>query len=207
LRAAILTNKLALLTWKSPPKMPTYSLASVFILEVVGSVHEEEASASSPRKKPWPAISKAAVYAVVAVVVTASAVAGGYVLVRHERGLVISAYTDKDTYSPGENVSVWVEFTNYGFDSVHMVFNTSAMAFFCVHSINGTPVCGIPTISLQVITHKSIGSGETLGYGVIWDQRDEGEQVPHPARYYIVAYAGTAEYGDVVQTSPFLISG
>jgi hypothetical protein len=182
-------------------------LASVFILERAGSVREEEAPASSPRKQSWLAISKATVYAVVAVVVTASVVAGGYVLMRHERGLVISAYTDKETYSPGENVSVWVEFTNYGFDSVHMVFGTSAMAFFGVHSIDGTPVCGIPTISFQAITHKSIGPGETLSYGVRWDQRDEVGLVPHPAIYYIVAYAGTSEYGDVVQTDPFLISG
>ena len=155
----------------------------------------------------WSAHAKMVTYLAVALAVTASAVSAGWAMSHPESGLVFTAHTDKDTYSPGELIKVSVKFTNKGIVPIHLTFGTSAKAYFSVYASNGSYVCGIPVMSLQVITKVTIGPGQSVGYGAPCDQDvvDEanpyGIQVP-PGKYYIVA--GTI--GATARTATFTIS-
>lgn len=157
-----------------------------------------------PRKK------RRAIF-MVAVVIIASMTAAIWILKRSDRGLVFTAFTDKDVYSLDELVNVTVEFKNYGFDSVHLTFMTSAMAGFSVYTSEDIPVCGIPIIAAQVITEVTIKPGQSERFGVHWNQlaldmaTSLEEEVP-PGAYYIVAGTLSVEFHATAHTSTFTIS-
>jgi hypothetical protein len=165
------------------------------------------------RKRPWPIGSKWLVYVVIAFIVSTSAVTAGWAYVRHDRGLDFVAYTDKNDYSSGESIRVWVEFTNYGFDSVNLTFGTSAMAHFSVYTSEDAGVCSIPVIAMMVITEATIRPGESVKFGATWDQlvydanHPLGEQVPYPGAYYILAGTASYEFHATALTATFTISG
>lgn len=147
-----------------------------------------------------------------AVVVIASMTAAIWILERSDRGLVFTAFTDNDAYSAGESITAIVEFKNYGFDSVHLTFGTSAMASFGVYTSEGIHVCGIALTELMLIYEVTIKPGQLERYGANWDQlaydRYTGlwEQVP-PGSYYICAKTLCKEFNATAQTSLFTISG
>lgn len=147
-----------------------------------------------------------------AVVVIASMTAAIWILERSDRGLVFTAFADKDAYSSEEWIGASVRFKNYGFDSVHLTFGSSAMASFSVYTSEGVPVCSILIDSLQVITEVTIKPGQSKEYGIRWNQlaygtgTGFGEPVPS-GTYYIVAGTCSWEFHATAFTSPFTISG
>ena len=146
-----------------------------------------------------------------AVVIIASMTAAIWILERSNRGLVFTAFTDKDAYTPEEWIGASVRFKNYGFDSVHLTFGSSAMASFSVYTSEGVPVCSIPVIALMWITEVTIKPGQSEEFGIRWDQLTYdtgtgfGEPVPSGA-YYIVAETGCWEFHATASTSTFTIS-
>ncbi len=165
----------------------------------------------SQRRRPWLLNSRWFVYVAITLIVLASAAAVGWAYIRYDRGLAFTAFTDKDVYSLDELVDVTVEFKNYGFDSVHLTFGTSAMAGFSVYTSEDVLVCGIPIIALQVITEVTIKPGQSERFGIHWNQlamdatTSLEEKVP-PGAYYIVAGTLSMEFHATAHTSTFTIS-
>ena len=170
-------------------------------------------SAEPSKKRHLLKSTRARIYIVVAVLVSASVVTVGWELVRQERGLVFSTSTDEREYSPGEQIRVSAEFTNFGFDSVVLTFNTSQMASFSVYASDGSLVGGIPMLSLQVITEKTVRPGHSVEFGVTWDQivfgpdAPTGAPVPFPDSYYIIAHAMSIGFQGTAHTEVFTITG
>ena len=147
-----------------------------------------------------------------AVVIIASMTAAIWILERSNRGLVFTAFTEKDAYTLEEWIGASVRFKNYGFDSVHLTFASSAMASFSLYTSKGVSVCNIPIIALQVITEVTIKPGQSEEFGIRWNQlaydtgTGFGEHVP-PGTYYIVAGTLSREFHATALTSTFAISG
>jgi hypothetical protein len=158
-----------------------------------------------PRKK------KLAIF-MAAVVIIASTTAAVWILERSYRGLVFTAFTDKDAYSLEECVNVSARYKNFGFDSVHLTFGTSALASFSVYTSEGVHVCSILITAMMVITEVTIKPGQSEEFRIRWNQLDYetgtgfGEQVP-PGTYYIVAGTRSSEFHATALTSAFTISG
>lgn len=170
----------------------------------------EEVDPGKIQKKPWPLSSRWFIYVIVILMVSASAATAGWAYLRHDCGLVFTAFTDKDVYSSDEWINASVEFKNYGFDSVHLTFMTSAMAGFSVYTSEGVPVCGILIHALQVITEVTIRPGQSEGFGVSWNQfaydtTGSMEQIPE-GTYYIAASTLSKEFHATAITSTFTIS-
>ena len=167
---------------------------------------EAESQAKTQKRRPRHVGPRWLVYVAISLVILASAAAAGWAYIRHDRGLVFTAFTDKDVYSSDEWVNVTAEFRNYGFDSVHLTFGTDAMASYSVYTSEDIPVCSIPIIALQVITEVTIKPGQSEEFWIRWDQRTSyGEHVP-PGTYYIVAGTLSWEFHATASTSTFTIS-
>ena len=173
---------------------------------------EAESQAMQQKRKLRQVNSRWLVYVVISLIIFGSAAVAGWAYIRYDRGLVFTAFTDKDVYSTDELVNVTVEFKNYGFDSVHLTFGTSAMASFSVYTSEDVPVCNIPIIALQAITEVTIKPGQSEEFRIRWNQLDYDigtgfwEQVP-PGTYYIVAGTLSREFHATALTSTFTISG
>lgn len=164
------------------------------------------------KKNPWSLRSRWFVYVLIILVVSASVAAAGWVYIRHDRGLVFTAFVDKDAYSYEEWINATVEFKNYGFESVHLTFMTSAMAALDVYTSEGLPVCTIPVVAMQAITEVTIGPGQSERYVVGWNQLAYDvttgvEEHIAQGTYYIVAGTLSAEFHAAAMTSTFTISG
>jgi len=173
---------------------------------------EERNSPMVADKAPRSLRSKVLIYAVVALILSAFVVTAGWALTRNNRGLVFTAYTDREEYSPGVLVNVTAKFTNYGLATAHLTFATSGKAHFEVYASDDSYVCSIPIIVLMVITKVTIGPGESVRFGASWDQlvfddnNPSGKQVPYPGVYYILAGTLSSEYHATASTSMFTIS-
>ena len=113
---------------------------------------EERNSPMVADKAPRSIRSKVLIYAVVALILSASVVTAEWALTRNNRGLVFTAYTDREEYSPGVRVNVTAKFTNYGLATAHLTFGTSGKAHFEVYASDDSYVCSIPITVLTVIT-------------------------------------------------------
>ena len=149
---------------------------------------------------------KLAVIMIAVVVIFASGAIAGFVF-RYDL-IAFKAYTDKYRYLPGELVNVTAKYTNHGLFSVSLTFRTSAMAILAVYSDNGSFVCGIPGESLKVITHVSLGPGESIAFGAHWNQTVEEQiQAPYPSDYFVMASTLSSEFHAMATTASFTISG
>lgn len=163
-------------------------------------------------KKAWLMWPRAFVYLIVAMIVCASVVTTGWALMHHTRGLVFAVSTDGLVYTPGQPVQILTTFTNNGLNSVLLTFNTSQMARYTVYASDGSYVCGIRIIALQVITKKTIKPGESIEFAVGWDQtiddpyKLKGDQAPYPGDYYVIAETMSLEYKSTARTLTFTIS-
>jgi hypothetical protein len=173
---------------------------------------EERNPPKAANKTPWSIGSKVLIYAVVALIISASVVIAGGVLTLDNRGLVFTVYTDREEYSPGERVNVTARFANYGLATAHLTFGTSGKAHFEVYASDDSYVCSIPIMVLMMITKVTIGPGESVRFGASWDQlvfddnNPSGSQVPHPGVYYILAGTLSSEYHATASTEMFTIS-
>lgn len=132
---------------------------------------------------------------IVAMVVLASGITAASVVDRQERGVAFTVHTDKVEYAVGEEIFMYAEYMNYGFDSVDMTFGSSAVAWFSVHDLSGSLVRGIPQTVLCVMVYETLEPGEALCGGCSWNQTDDMcEQVLSPGSYMIFAWGGGWEF-------------
>jgi hypothetical protein len=146
---------------------------------------------------------------VIAVVIIATVATAGWML-RYEL-ITFRAFTDKDSYKPGESIKVVARFTNCGLFPVSLTFATSLRANSTVYSADGSYICGIRQYALMYFTRSNLGPGESATSWAYWDQTYYSydyheDQVPCPCDYYIEAGTLCREFHATAMTALFTIS-
>lgn len=180
-----------------------------FVPEGEGLISGGQTAPVASMKKISSRKSRIRIYVVVAALLIASVATAEWFL-RYDM-LSFDAYTDKDHYLPGETMRVSAKFTNNGLFPVSLTFGTSTKAAFSVYSTNGSLICGIPMISMMVITHASIGPGKSIVFSTQWNQSYYSDsyqltQLSYPNDFRIVAWTLCKEFNSTATTALFNVS-
>lgn len=130
----------------------------------------------------------------VAAMVLLASITAIWALDRHERGVTISAYTDKEDYESGEPVRIYIQLKNHGFSSVTLVYPSSLIMSFSIYNSDDVEVFTGPSIGLTVITDVYLEPGGVKRHEYTWYQTvNTGEWVDRPDTFTIRAFSWSFE--------------